>query len=233
MLQHTRFNASNKISSSKYKRKQNERKGFFCLFYLSVCACMCPFVYVCVCVCGKLLWGLSSFLFLPFLSVFFFDVSYAQLLLVSQHWLRVLVDSQLKMKLLKLASKSLKVSVCWSVWECVCTGILVQSNVRTSMHNELKMELVIELLQKLCLHAGQELLPQKINTNRRIKVCNIKCLKLRAKILWHPVRIPFFYKNSPHSHELYIAAASCKGKTLPLLLLLLLIIDTFCCRIFI
>lgn len=112
--------------------------SFVCEFRKCVCVCVSPCLLhaQCVCECVRETFVRASLL----------AFSYAQLLLllVSQRQQRVLVDSQLKMKLpQKLASKIVGlwvcVGVCVGVCVCVCEHRHYESkqSVRTSMHNEL------------------------------------------------------------------------------------------------
>lgn len=107
-----------------------------CASFLSECVCVCvsPCLLHAQCVCVRETFVRASLL----------AFSYAQLLLllVSQRQQRVLVDSQLKMKLpQKLASKIVGLWVCVGVCVgvCVCEHRHYESkqSVRTSMHNEL------------------------------------------------------------------------------------------------
>jgi len=103
---------------------------------------------------------------------FLSGVSYAQLLVVSRARLRVLVDSQLKMKLVKVSrNRTENSSVCGHLFFFFFLlrrypgGIEeMQGYVRTSMHNETHDPLDTWDAGYLC----------KLILKRRVKVCNGK-----------------------------------------------------------
>lgn len=142
----------------------------FCVrvFQVSLCVCVSLSSACTVCVCGKLLWGLRFWRSHTLNCCCCWLASASSVFWSTVNW---------KWNCPKnlLARLSDCGCVRWGV--CVCEHRHYESkqSVRTSMHNELswaeQQKLVLET-ETGSLHAGQKL-PQKINTNRRIKVCNI------------------------------------------------------------